>query len=574
MPTGSSPDTMKDTATSEGVTAMNVSDRQLSDIQVLEKFEADPDSINPMYLFWSFYQPEQADSSESASHNPVLAQLESELDRKVLERLHVLYDRYRPRYVPDRDDSAIRHFLLNYDYQEDRDSMAFPDDLRNALIFINVAAIRALILSRTDGFSEEVKRCLDDVERTFTRLRMAGFEPEERINPYMRLLYEDPNLEGLGIFLSVLAATAISYIGLSRISRVEGHYSDALHYLAQAGQLYEYSRPTPLGVDDIWPLGSDWRYTEYIGETLMEESVTGIRIPIKEFTHTFDLIKQSASDIHDWSGIVADCRTLASHSYCWRFPEFEEKVNLHWDEEDGLDEIPAEHIFRARITDEDGSQVTWGEFWHGAKAWASAQLSPSELRKMRRLDEQDSAETRLEKYFFGKYWSKLPERAQERIINADILWTSSQRVNREAILNELQRATEEMCYAFIWHPLMEEEIASEGLLTDIESRMADERRQQPDVGDFIRICDRRFFREFLKRRNLDEGEIQFLSEDLPVSMGQLRFDRNIAEHEMGRSVSGHQIEEFYRKFLGIGRPGILPELVRTGKKLRVSHRSR
>ena len=554
---------------------MYMSDRRLSDMQILEKFEEDPDSVNPMYLFWSFHRPEQANSSESASHNPVLAQLESELDREVLERLHALYERYRPHYAPDRDDSAIRQFLLNYDYQGDRGGMAFPDDLRNALIFIHVAAIRAHILSRTDGFSEEVKRCLDDVERTFTRLRITGLEPEERINPYMHLLDEEPNLEGLGVFLSVLAVTAISYIGLSRISRIEGRYGDALHYLAQAGQLYEYARPTPLGTDDMWPLGANWRHPEFLGEALTEESVTGIRIPLKEFTDTFDLIRQSTSDIHDWSGIVADCRALASHSCCWRFHEFEEEVQMYWDEEeDSIDDIPAEHIFRARITDEDGSQVTWGEFWHGAKTWASSQLSPSEYRKMRRRDEEVAAETRLQKYFFGDNWRDLPERAQERIINADILWTSRQRVNREALLNEIQRATEEMCFAFIWHPLMEEEIASGGLLTEIESRMAADRRQQPGVGDFIRICDRRFFSEYLERRNLDEDEIQFMSEDLPVGMRQLRPARNSAEHVMGRSVPGQQIEELYRKFLGIGRPGILPELVRTGRKLRVSRHGR
>ncbi len=550
---------------------MYMSDRRLSDMQVLEKFEEDTDSINPMYLFWSFHHSELANSSKSASHNPVLAQLESDLDREVLDRLHALYDHYSPQYAPDRDGSAIRQFLLNYDYQGDRGGMAFPDDLRNALIFIHVAAARAHILSRTDGFSEEVKRCLDDVERTFTRLRITGLEPEERINPYMHLLDEEPNLEGLGVFLSVLAVTAISYVGLSRISRIEGRYADALHYLAEAGQLYEYARPTPLGIDDVWPLGSDWRMTEYVGETLMEESVTGIRILLKEFTRTFDLIKQSASAVDDWSGIVADCRTLASHSYCWRFHEFEEEVQMYWDEEeDSIDEIPAEHIFRSRIMDEDGSQVTWGEFWHSAKTWASSQLSPSEYRKMRRRDEGDAAETRLQKYFFSDNWRDLPERGQERIINADILWTSSQRVNREAILNELQRATEEMCFAFIWYPLTEEEIASEGLLTEIESRMAADRRQQPGVGDFIRICDRRFFSDFLKRRSLDEGESQFMSDDLPAAMEQLRTARNSAEHVLGHSVPSQQIEEFYRKFLGIGRTGILPELVRIGRKLRVS----
>ena len=553
---------------------MNRSDRHLSEMQVLERFEEDPDSINPMYLFWSFHQPDHAGGSESAVHNPVLAQLQKESDTVALERLDALYRRYRPHSVADRDDSAIRRFLLSYDYQVDHDSMEFPGDLKSAIIFIHVAAVRALILGRTNGFSEEMKDCLDEVERTFMRFRLAGFEPEHRIDPNPLRLGDEPNLEGLGIFLSTLAVTAISYVNLSRISRRESRYADALHYLAEAGRLYEYAIPTPLGINDMWPLGSDWRHTEYVGETLMDDSVTGIRISLKEFTDTFDLIKQSASLIDDWSGIVADCRTLAGHHYCWRFPEFEEEVETYWDEEEGIYEIPALHIYRARITEEDGSQVTWGEYWRGAKAWASAQLSRSEYREMRRRDDLDASERRLEKYFFGDNWSKLPVRAQERIIVADIIWTSYQRVDMESLLNELQRASEEMCYAFIWDPLLGEQIASEGLLIEIEARMAQEGRQEPNMGDFLGICDHSQFVEFLRRRALDEGGIQFMSESLPVAMGQLRSARNLAEHEMGSSVPGGQIEELYWKFLGIGRAGILPEHVRNGTELRVSRRSR
>ena len=552
---------------------MNTTDRNLSEMQVLERLEEDPDSINPMYLFWSFYQPGLGGHSASAIDNPVLAQLQKDSDREVLERLHLLHRRYRPSSGPDKDNPATHRFLLNYDYLEDRHGMELPVDLKRDLIFIHVAAVRALLLGRTDGFSEEVRGCLDEVDRTFRRLWHAGFKPEDRIDPDSLRLGDEPNLEGLGIFLSTLAVTAISYVSLSRVSRIEGRHADALHYLAEAGRIYEYAIPTPLGIDDMWPLGSDWRRTEYVGETLMDDSVTGMRISLKEFTDTFDLIRQNASRIDDWSGIVADCRTLAGHNHCWTFSEFEEEVETYWDEEEGIYEIPALHISRARITEEDGSQVTWGEYWHGAKAWASAQLSRSEYREMRRLDELDTSEWRLEKYFFGDYWSKLPEPAQERIIAADIIWTSSQRVNMDSLLDDLQKATAEMCYAFIWDPLLGESIASEGLLIEIEGRMAEEGRQQPDMDDFLSICDRRRFREFLKRRGLDKDEIQFMSEDLPVAIRQLRRARNVAVHELRSSVPEGQIKELYWKFLGIGRPGILPELIRQGTKLRVTPRT-
>ena len=487
-----------------------------------------------------------------------------------LERLHTLYGRYRPSSAPDKDNSATSCFLLKYDYLEDRDGMEFPTDLKNDLIFIHVAAVRALILGTTDGFSEEMKGCLDEVDRTFRRLRIAGLNPEDRIASSSLRLEDEPNLEGLGIFLSTLAVTAISYVTLSRMSRRESRHADALHYLAEAGRLYEYAIPTPLGIDDMWPLGSDWRHTKYVGETLMDDSVAGIRISLKEFTDTFNLIRQDASRIDDWSGIVADCRTLAAHYRCWVFAEFEEEVETYWDEDEDIYEIPALHISRARIAEEDGSEVTWSEYWHGAKAWASAQLSRSEYREMRRLDELEDSEWRLEKYFFGDYWPKLPVLAQERVIAADIIWTSNQRVSKESLLNELLIAAAEMCYAFIWDPLLDEEIASEGLLIEIEGRMAEDGRQQPKMKDFLAICDHRLFREFLKRRGLDRGEIQFMSEDLPVAIRQLRRARNDAVHELRSSVPQGKIEELYWKFLGIGRPGVLPELVRQGTKLRVT----
>ena len=110
------------------------------------------------------------------------------------------------------------------------------------------------------------------------------------------------------------------------------------------------------------------------------------------------------------------------------------------------------------IADEETElALSWSEFWHSARAWASAQLSPSEYKKMREDDEKNAAETRLKNYFFGSTWSYLPERAQERLINADLIWNSPQRVSRESVLNDLLRAAEEMCERFIVQPFMDDE---------------------------------------------------------------------------------------------------------------------
>ena len=199
-----------------------------SDISSLLKFQDDPNSLNPLYLFWTLHRPEVRDSEGNVSPARELSGRDKEA---VLEALEVLYKRYQVAYKPDTDVSDVKRFLVYYDPQNAPDSMTCPEVLKNALIFIHVAAARTFILNRTAGFSDETRSCLSEVERTFTLLNLAGLEPRARMSA-------DANLEGVAIFLSTLAVTAITFVELSRISRAEGRYADALHYLAQAGELY------------------------------------------------------------------------------------------------------------------------------------------------------------------------------------------------------------------------------------------------------------------------------------------------------------------------------------------------
>ena len=189
---------------------------------------------------------------------------------------------------------------------------------------------------------------------------------------------------------------------------------------------------------------------------------------------------------------------------------------------------------------------------------------------MREADEKDAAERRLKSYFFGDDWSALPENAQRRLISADVNWNSPQRMSREAILNDLLRATEEMCYEFIWRPLAESKESSLDFLK-FEAKVTD-RHSTLSAREYVRLCKQAFFQDHLRHQDLADKDIQFLRVDLPNLLGQLIDRRNPAEHETGSTTAREVIEDCYRRFLGISQPGVLPELARIGRKLRGGRR--
>ena len=316
-----------------------------ADIDTLLRFRDHADSFHPMYLFWDLYQPTLKDNEGARSPVPRLADQEEnskarleeamseaarerdrsrlmelayeyaevgkQLDwaqreanpdkRAVLEVLELLYHRHRVSYEPDGDDSEIRAFLEAHD-EGPPDSMAFPVAFKNALVLIHVAAARAFKLHQTDGFSEEVRACLADVKRTLDLLDRAGFDHKVE-----RWQGGELRLEGVAIYHSTLAVSAISFVFLSRMSRAEGRYTDALHYLARAGELYEYALPTPMGLWNAWPLGRDRFAPNAVQpwEGDLEYFLTGLRISLEESTSLVDLIKSNHSSIDDWRRLLA-----------------------------------------------------------------------------------------------------------------------------------------------------------------------------------------------------------------------------------------------------------------------------
>ena len=474
--------------------------------------------------------------------------------------------------------------MLNPKY--DPHEAELPSKLKNMLIFIHVAAIRAFKIKRNHGYSDEVRDCLMEVERTIERLRRNGL-----------VMYQSDTIDMMGIFQSAYAVSGIVLVELGRICKINGEYEKALHYFAVADDYYYSIMYIPIGSgDDSWPFESAlWPHISieilpYLEKRVEEHRfghfLTGLRVSLHEVVNIHESLKANKNLTNDWAQVARDWRGLGQ---ALRFDELEDRYKEYMMNDEGsgsLEEFTSDLVTLKYMFSDSGdeessesereySSLSWYEFCYGAYVWASEQLSLSEYRKMREEDEQGAAERRLRAYFFGSNWSYLPERARARLINADILFNSRQGVALESLLNDLRVATEEMCFQVIWKPIDRVKRGSWDILEfrKIKAELGERHpSQDPGISEYIRICREKWYGKFLVSLETEKDDIRFLTKTLPNQMSQLRSERNPAEHEIGSLKSRDSVESFYRGFLGIGQAGVLSELARIGRKFRQSLR--
>ena len=142
----------------------------------------------------------------------------------------------------------------------------------------------------------------------------------------------------------------------------------------------------------------------------------------------------------------------------------------------------------------------------------------------------------------------------------------------ETILNDLLRATEELCERFLYMQVKNEE-GIQAEIHRIEERVARRGHSSLGVNEHISVCRIRGLPTSLKNLGLTESEIQFVTRHLPSSMRRLRNDRNQADHDVGSLVQRRKVNQAFRRFLGIGELGMLRELARIGTKLERNRRA-
>ena len=355
-------------------------------------------SDDPIGLFWNLYAP----FHYLRGLNDPVPELSEQSERLVLDLLESLYSCHQVAYVPDSERSMT------------------PDKLNDLVTFLHIAAARAFRIKRSQGerLSEEVLGCFSEVERTMARLEPGMYEVFDS---------EDT----VGVQLSANAVSSKVYAELGRVCQGEGRYADALHYLARAAVDSDYAvrrylaeRPEP-----SWSRRRDGEDLSEHVERLksMQPSLAqrasltlSIYRPVllkgldnispAEIASIFLLLKEYGQT-DSWLLVASDCRTFADpldSGYMFGVDAYdsEEEEIVEW------------------IEDKEGRWVTWGEFWRTARAWAEAQLSRNDYRKLREEDEKSASEDRLKNYFFDRNWSALPDRAKDRLITVDVIWNS------------------------------------------------------------------------------------------------------------------------------------------------------
>ena len=503
-------------------------------------------------LFWSQFRPTRLmfESLKPYDFTEAIAEPMSQIHEELMLQCLKLLQRPRQEtYKPDGD------------HPEDF------EQLDQLAIQVHVAAARAMRLRRSDGLSDEVVDCLREAEQAVARieLRWLQLAPGDRFGPFA---------EGMPVYyISTGAVAALTFAELSRVSKAARDYSETLKYMAKAATYFDqavfsnrrtlserYSdeeRETKAYQDDassqallskvLWR--SDSRPSaSYSKSSPLHYSWSSLQFSLEEVADVFKRVRADRQSIEDWTQIADDCFRLANAEF------------LTWDEDEAWEDY--------------GIELNWNEYWQRARGWAEAQLSEPEYRKRLRKYKRTQAESRLENYFFGGDWRALPAKAQERLITADVNWNSDERMSREAILNDLLRATEAMCYEFIWESLAESNVSSRALeyFLELDEEIAnDPRRSTPSARDYVRMCKERFFPGHLREKELAD-DIKYMTKCLPRQIGRLNDQRNDAEHETGSTTPREVVDDCYRTFLGIGKLGVLPELARIGRKLRVGRR--
>ena len=500
-----------------------------------ERFIVNPLTRNvytAISLFWSMYEPWMAvvqpisdtvDDFHRQFYPP--APTSAELDGLLLQSLDWIYDRFRVTCEPDADDSP---------------------NLLDLVTELHICAARAFKLKQleADWLSEERETCLRAAEGLVNRIRAI-------MRPRTSSRYDSTSFA-----MSTSAVGGMIQLELSRVCRANGSYAEAIHHLDQASTSYIWALDgieDSRGSDAYWIKAFDrdresTRNGERLARLELRRRLIPLEVSAREAAAPFNLLKESPPSDAIWRQVAEDCRGLAI------LPD------LEWEVFSGVE--ASEYV----EDPETCFELSWSEFWYQSAAWASAQLGSNEFRQELRAVREEAAEHRLGRYFFTSTWSSLPEGAQERLVSADVNWNSRQRVSRESILNDLLRASEEMCERFLYEQVMNDE----GVRADvvkIEARVAERGYSSPGVNEYISICNIRDLPESLENRGLIEDEIQFVTQMLPSALDWLRVERNRAEHEVGSSVPRERVNQAFRRFLGIDELGSLPELARIGAKL-------
>lgn len=427
----------------------------------------------------------------------------------IVDRLDALCEIKRVPYIPDE--------------------IGDPESLYVSTLLESSRLIRLL---KTQGYSEKTREILAHALNALARYSKPEITYQ---NPRWQKEYST-FIEAVGTFL---------YITQFLIQKSDGKYEDSLKSLAGVIAYYIMAdfrslNRTKTGITEP-SLVEFMNYMTNYHQELPWIQTLEPQIPVD----CFEALRKGER-ILDPKNIAAVCGLLATtYSNWWILAEDENEVK-----------------------DAEGNDWKVIDFWHHASGWLEARLQPSDLRELLNEREDSASEKRLHTYFFGdEAWIKLPERVKSSLISADRDWFSGTVARKEAVFNELRIAAEELLHNGLWKPL-EQWIQNLKKLSNDTKWFMDRRQElsqkglMPTLLDFERTCRLSITDVFLKEKGISNEERIWFCNQLPKSLYHLRRARNRAEHESDDQWTRQDLSKFYNEFIGIGRPGILPELCR------------
>ena len=211
------------------------------------------------------------------------------------------------------------------------------------------------------------------------------------------------------------------------------------------------------------------------------------------------------------------------------------------------------------------------------RGMALQKMSPDALADALAAIRDKEAETRLRLYFFGDTWDSLPDKARAALISADREYENAHG-RRQGIFEDLWQAAREILVetlvksynAFSAAQKEQREIKSFAALA---LALDDDK----DLNDIVQdLYYAPLFEDYL-RQTFNEDDKAFIK-GLEKSFGNLNRLRNDTVHAnrpaYKRNRFKRDIHETYAEFLGIGRNGILPRLMRLRSMTGVNSRGR
>ena len=239
----------------------------------------------------------------------------------------------------------------------------------------------------------------------------------------------------------------------------------------------------------------------------------------------------------DWAGVIDSCQTLKDYLWVEGSPT-----------RGGTDVVVEEET----------------DYWNETIGWAKAQLTPSQLRSLLEKSDNKAVTVRLSQYFFdGGMWDRLSEDARNALVVCDSVWMADGPESRLLqILSPLQRATEDTLYHYLWQPLVEWAGTKPDYSDYPGKLLVKSFKQYPGLTEYIEVLRSTAGRSYLGTLAIEGEDRKFLSKDVPMLLCQLRNNRNQVEHEPDSRVDLNDIKDLYRAYIGIGRRGVINELVR------------